>query len=138
LAEGDGGEIDWLGQLVVTVRRWHDAALQAGSGAPGEHTDRLVASCARPFQSAFGEDAYPTDIDKAAALFHGIISSHAFVDGNKRTATFAVLIYLAARDLVDDISPLQVRLLGEVALETASTGLTVEEIAKWIHRIFDP
>ena len=28
--------------------------------------------------------------------------------------------------------------LGEVALETAFSGLTVEQISRWIHRIFDP
>lgn len=39
-----------------------------------------------PIESAFGEDAYPRFFDKVAALTYRIITGHAFVDGNKRTA----------------------------------------------------
>ena len=50
----------------------------------------------------------------------------------------AAILFLIADGAITDPVPLQVRLLGEVALETASTGLTVEQISRWIHRIFDP
>ncbi len=54
----------------------------------------LEASAARPMASVFGEDAYPTIQDKAAALLHGIARNHPFADGNKRTATVAFLFLL--------------------------------------------
>lgn len=56
--------------------------------------DLLDAAAARPAASAFGQDAYPTLHDKAAALLHAIARNHPFTDGNKRTATIAALFML--------------------------------------------
>lgn len=139
MAEGDGQAVAWLDRLVADVRRYHALVLKLSGGAAGEHTARLFASCARPFQSAFGEDAFADDVERAAALFHGIICDHAFVDGNKRTATVAVILVLVAKGYVaDEPTDLQVRLLGEVAVETAMSRLDVRDVADWLHRIFDP
>jgi death-on-curing protein len=51
----------------------------------------LDAAVARPAASAFGRDAYPTLNEKVAALFHSIARNHPFTDGNKRTATVAIV-----------------------------------------------
>lgn len=56
--------------------------------------DLLLAAEARPQASAFGQDAYPTLREKAAALMHSIARNHPFKDGNKRTATVAMLLML--------------------------------------------
>jgi death-on-curing protein len=56
--------------------------------------DLLLAAEARPQASAFGADAYPTLREKAAALMHSIARNHPFKDGNKRTATVAMLFML--------------------------------------------
>jgi death on curing protein len=56
--------------------------------------DLLESAVLRPMSSAFGQDAYPTVIDKAAALFHSLSRNHAFVDGNKRTSTVAMILFL--------------------------------------------
>ncbi len=56
----------------------------------------LEAAVARPAASAFGEDAYPTLNDKAAALLHSIARNHPFTDGNKRTATVAAIFMFQA------------------------------------------
>lgn len=56
--------------------------------------DLLESAVLRPMSSAFGQDAYPTIIDKAAALFHSLSRNHAFVDGNKRTSTVAMILFL--------------------------------------------
>ena len=47
----------------------------------------------RPQQSVMGQDAYPDLHSKAAAIFHSIANNHAFVDGNKRTAVLAVILF---------------------------------------------
>lgn len=54
----------------------------------------LQAAVARPRASVFGEDAYPTPWDKAAALLHSLAHNHAFVDGNKRTAWASAWAFL--------------------------------------------
>lgn len=41
------------------------------------------------FQSAYGEDAYPSIESKAAHLLYFIIKNHPFTDGNKRSGAFA-------------------------------------------------
>ena len=46
------------------------------------------------YQSAFGEDVYPTLEEKAANLLYFIIKNHPFNDGNKRTGAFAFIWFL--------------------------------------------
>lgn len=53
----------------------------------------LEAALTRPRTNAFGEDAYPTLHDKAAALSHSIVRNHALVDGNKRLGLAAVIAF---------------------------------------------
>ena len=60
----------------------------------------LESAVARPFQSAFGEDAYPQIVDKAVALFHSLIANHPFHDGNKRTAVTALQHFLLANGFI--------------------------------------
>jgi death-on-curing protein len=59
----------------------------------------LEAAVGRPMQTVFGEDAYPTPQEKAAALLHSLARNHPFADGNKRTATIAVIFMLAVNGL---------------------------------------
>ena len=59
----------------------------------------LASAAARPQTTAFGQDAYPTVHDKAAALLHSIAKNHALVDGNTRLAVAAVLAFLGLHDL---------------------------------------
>ncbi len=56
--------------------------------------DLLLAAEQRPQMSAFGEDAYPSLHDKAAALLHSLARNHPFTDGNKRTAAVGTLFLL--------------------------------------------
>jgi death on curing protein len=70
----------------------------------------LEAAAARPQQTVFGEDAYPTPQAKAAALLHSMARNHPFADGNKRTAAVAALFLL-------EINGLRVHWRPEDALE---------------------
>lgn len=54
----------------------------------------LESAAARPQASAFGEDAYPSILQKAAALIHSIARNHALVDGNKRLALAGGIAFL--------------------------------------------
>jgi death on curing protein len=53
----------------------------------------LDAAVMRPQATAFGEDAYPTLHEKAAALLHSLARNHPFVDGNKRSSWAAVAVF---------------------------------------------
>lgn len=54
----------------------------------------LEAACARPRASVLGHEAYPTLELKAAALLHSLVRNHALVDGNKRLAWLATVVFL--------------------------------------------
>lgn len=55
----------------------------------------LSSSVQRMNHSAFGEDAYITVFEEAAALFHSLINNHCFINANKRTAYGALQLFLA-------------------------------------------
>lgn len=60
----------------------------------------LEAAVARPRTTVFGEDAYLTLLDKAAALLHSICRNHGLVDGNKRLAWLATDVFLRINGVV--------------------------------------
>jgi death-on-curing protein len=67
--------------------------------SPGEQigvkdVNLLESAVLRPQSSAFGDDAYTTIFEKAAALFESIGQNHPFHNANKRTAFTALVIYL--------------------------------------------
>ncbi len=89
----------------------------------------LAAAAGRPRVTVFGDDAYPTFPDKAAALLHSLVRNHALVDGNKRLAWSATRIFSLLNDLdvtytVDDAEDLM--------LSAASGQLDVPEMAEWL------
>ncbi len=71
------------------------AAAEAHLGHPAEVGDYglLESAIARPQATVFGEDAYPTVHEKAAALMHSLATNHALVDGNKRTAFVSTALF---------------------------------------------
>ena len=81
------------------------AAAEAGVGRPAEVRDvgLLQAAVARPQATAFGEEAYPSLDQKAAALLHSIVTSHPLVDGNKRLGWIALRLFYAINDT--DVRP---------------------------------
>ena len=94
----------WPGTAQVPIGGCRDRAL-------------LESAVNRPFQSAFGEDAYPEVIGKAAALFHSLVANHCFMDGNKRTAVISLQNFLVLNGTFTFLSDEQ---MYELALETAS------------------
>lgn len=54
----------------------------------------LDSAINRPKQTVFGNDAYPSIYEKAAALFESIAKNHAFHNANKRTALASLIVFL--------------------------------------------
>lgn len=59
----------------------------------------LESALARPQASVFGEDAYPSVWEKAAALLLSLVGNHALVDGNKRVGFTSVVLFLHKNDV---------------------------------------
>ncbi|MGH8967667.1 MAG: type II toxin-antitoxin system death-on-curing family toxin, partial [Actinomycetes bacterium] len=79
--------------------------LEVAAGIMGEVAVRdaglLAAATGRPQITVFGDDAYPSFEDKAAALLHSLVRNHALVDGNMQLAWAATRVFciLNGRDL---------------------------------------
>lgn len=80
---------------VEQVLRLHARLLERFGGAAGvRDLGALEGALGRPFAEFEGVPAFPEVHDKAAALFHGLVTGHAFVDGNKRVGLAATLVWL--------------------------------------------
>ena len=86
----------------------------------------LDSAAARPRSSSFGADAYPTLELKAAALLHSLVCNHALVDGNRRLAWLATVVFL---DLNQHVSDLDDQAAFDLVMDTAQSAVGVEEIA---------
>lgn len=94
---------------------------------PVREAGLLDAACARPRSSAFGVDAYPTVETKAAALLHSLVRNHALVDGNKRLAWLASVVFLALNGRAVELSDDEA---FELVMEASQGRQDVTEIAK--------
>lgn len=89
----------------------------------------LRAAAARPATRAFGAEAYPTLLDKAAALLHSLAAHHLFFDGNKRIATSAVQRFLRDNGLRPAWTDAQIY---DFVLEIAQSRHEVDAVSAWL------
>jgi len=99
-------------------------ALGAG---PVRDVGLLDSAAGRPRSSVFGEDAYPTLPLKAGALLHSLARNHPLVDGNKRIAWLATVVFLDLNGLVVTLSDDDAFAL---VMAVATGDLDVEAIAE--------
>ena len=112
----------------------HIAARVIGAEPVVRDAGLLASALARPSASVFGQDAYPTIHDKAAALLLSLARNHGLVDGNKRLALGGVLAFYGmnglrltltnaeAFELVSDVAAGDVDLGDLSTLLSESTG----------------
>lgn len=73
----------------------HEDTLAAFGGEPGVVDEGAIeGALARPTASFEGAERFPDVPSKAAALLHGLVTAHAFVDGNKRTAAAVAFAFV--------------------------------------------
>lgn len=86
----------------------------------------LHSACARPQATALGSEVYPDIQRKAASLLHSLARNHALLDGNKRLAWLATLVFLdlngRAVGLDDDAA-------FQLVMDVAEGNIDIAEIA---------
>lgn len=83
----------------------HDQIIHKFGGIHGIRDERMLDSAlANPLQTFAGLDLYPTCIDKAVQFCYGLIENHPFLDGNKRTGLYSLLILLHINELKIEIA----------------------------------
>ena len=108
----------------------HSEAVRRTGGSDGIRDMGLLESAVNaPFQSFGGYDVYPTIYEKAARLGFGLALNHAFIDGNKRIAVLAMLMFLKGNNIEIDCTEFE---LFSVILKLASSEITFDDLVKWI------
>ncbi len=108
----------------------HALVVEATGGSIGlRDLGRLEAVIATQTQNVFGEELYPSLIDKAAAIIRGIIADHPFVDGNKRTAMLAGLTLVEINGIRFAAEPGE---LEDFAVKVATDKLDIPSIVAWL------
>lgn len=108
----------------------HNMLIQEFGGLHGIRDKKLLDSALNaPFQTFDREELYPGLVAKASALCYGLISNHAFQDGNKRIGVLATLTFL-------DINGVEVEATNEDLIElgrqVASGEMALEQVSEWI------
>lgn len=97
---------------------------------------KLESAVMRPRSEAFGEEFFPSLAEKAGALLQGIAIAHPFLDGNKRAALGAMLLFLRMNGVSyrvpDD------PLYDFVIAVTTGELREVEDIAARLRQLFSP
>jgi len=117
-----------IGQLLAL----HAQQLRRYGGGTGVR-DRgaLESALARPAATFGGEDLYPDIADKAAALMHSLALNHPFVDGNKRVAAFAAIVFAESNGHECLATPDE---LVDTTLAVAEGKMAVEALAIWFRQ----
>jgi death on curing protein len=89
----------------------------------------LQAAVFRYRTTVFGEDAYPSVFDKAAALFDSLARNHALVDGNKRTAWTAAVVFLGTNGFRITLANAPTECTYPFVFAVVAGDLTVRDIA---------
>jgi death-on-curing protein len=85
---------------VEIVREIHQESLARFGGADGVRDDGMLESAVSAPQASFGGKSVYTDaIEVAAAYLFYLCRNHPFVDGNKRTALGACLVFLRLNEI---------------------------------------
>jgi len=89
----------------------------------------LESAAKRPSLVVFGQEQFPTLVEKAAALMHSLAAHHLFADGNKRTAMMATAYFLERNGCTVIWSQEEV---ADYLLEVAQSQHKVEDVAAWL------
>ena len=137
---------DEVANLLVRVYEMHEIIITETGGLSGFREATLLhAAVARPFATFGGQELYPTDFEKVAALFHSLIKSHPFMDGTKRTAFAAALFFLESlghsipkQFSLDEVVEFCVLIAEENVLQSQDASITlrtIPEIADWFRKL---
>ena len=115
---------------IEQVLSLHEMMSKATGGATGLcDIGTLESALYHAYASFDGKDLYPTLEEKAARQVYGIIHNHPFLDGNKRTGLFVMLVFLELNDIKLHFSQFE---LVELGLGIAAGKINSKQITQWI------
>lgn len=103
----------------------HEQSLEAFGGLPGIcNLDSILGAIGRPYHG------YHSAMHaKAAALLHGLATSHGFNDANKRTAWLSTEVLIAGSGY--ELTIYQDDRIDDVVVNVVTGGMTQVELMLW-------
>ena len=120
---------------VAAVKTIHAEVLAVHGGAAGIRDETLLESAiAAPQATMMGQPLIPDPIEIAGAYLFYLCRNHAFIDGNKRTALAACLVFLERNDLLPE-TKLPTDEWEEFVLEVASSKLDRDATTRRLRKL---
>lgn len=111
----------------------HSDILADTKGLAGIRDENLLrSSIDGPFQTMFGQDLYPSVIDKICRMGYNIIMNHPFNDANKRTGLHVMFTLLILNGYTLNKNANDAH---NFIIELASGNKTYEELVTWINTL---
>lgn len=108
----------------------HKLIMEQTGGLDGIRDFGLLDSALEAAYATFdGKELFPSKEEKAARIAIGLVSNHAFIDGNKRVGMYVLLTFLEVNGLPLDVTDKEV---VEVGLKLAEGKMPYEELLQWI------
>lgn len=109
----------------------HRNQIELYGGSHGLRDEKLLDSAVNAVQASFdGEHMHRTVYERASAYIYYISQNHPFIDGNKRTALAAGLVYLDINGIeIDDPNEELYEMMIEVSIGNSSKE-RVSEVLK--------
>lgn len=104
-----------------------------GEPLPLRDIGLLGAAIARPQTMVAGRDAYPSTVEKAAALLQSIVNNHALVDGNKRLGWLATAVFLEINGI--SVQHVSNDAVFDFVMEIASKNPPIESISRRLREL---
>ena len=129
---------DWKQLTATAVRAIHAEVIAAHGGAEGLRDEGLLESAvAAPQATLAGEPLMKDAVEIAAAYLFYLCRNHPFVDGNKRTALAACLVFLDVNGLLPK-RKLAVAAWESLVLEVAASRLDRAQTTKRMKELLRP
>lgn len=115
---------------VAQILHLHNLMCKTTGGSSGiRDIGALESAIYHAYASFEGKDLYSTIQEKAARQAYGIIRNHPFLDGNKRTGLFIMLIFLELNGIHLHFTQPE---LVELGMCIAEAKINSIQITKWI------
>jgi death-on-curing protein len=120
---------------VDAVKAIHREVLSAHGGAAGLRDEALLESAvAAPQATMMGQPLMSDPIEIAAAYLFYLCGNDAFIDGNKRTALAACLVFLEKNELLPE-DKLPTDIWEEFVLDVASSQLDRDATTRRLRKL---
>lgn len=108
----------------------HQLLIEQTGGDDGVRDFGLLDSALESAYASFdGQDLFPSKEEKAARLGVGLVSNHAFVDGNKRIGMYVLLTFLEVNGIYITATNEEIVAVG---LALAEGKMKYEQLLQWI------